>query len=66
MEKISVFTTCPWCGRENEVRVFKDDLIKWNNGEFAQKAFPYLSASERETLITGICPADWDNMFEVD
>lgn len=63
MEKISVFTVCPYCGCDNKVRVFKDDLIKWENGELAQKAFPYLSADEREMLISGYCPICWDKMF---
>lgn len=67
MEKISVFTVCPYCGCDNKVRVFKDDFIKWwENGEPAQKAFPYLSADEREMLISGICPMDWEKIFRAD
>lgn len=63
MEKISIFTTCPQCGCDNKVRVFKDDLVKWENGALAQDAFPYLSADEREMLISGICPKCWAEMF---
>ena len=40
------------------------DYLDWSDGELAQVAFPYLSADEREMLITGICPTCWDKMFD--
>lgn len=62
-KEVCVFTTCPFCGHENEVEVNHMDYLEWQNGELAQDAFPYLSANEREMLISGCCPRCWDKMF---
>jgi len=35
-------------------------------GELAQNAFPYLSATEREQLISHICPKCQDSIFGSD
>lgn len=59
-----VLTSCPFCGKTHEVLVNEDDYYDWQDGELAQNAFPYLSADEREMLITGICPTCWDGMFD--
>lgn len=53
---IDVTCTCPMCGTEHFVVVDFDDLLLWRNGELVQKAFPYLSATEREQLISELCP----------
>lgn len=62
-KEVCVFTTYPFCGHENEVEVNHMDYLDWQNGELAQDAFPYLSANEREMLISGCCPRCWDKMF---
>ena len=36
------------------------------SGELIQDALPYLSASEREMLISGTCDDCWQKMFPVD
>lgn len=54
---------CVICGHEHFMLVDEADLLAWQNGKLAQDAFPYLSADEREMLISGICPACWDRMF---
>lgn len=59
----SVITVCPFCGKANEVFVNEMDYLDWCDGKLAQHAFPYLSADEREMLISGICPTCWDDMF---
>ena len=60
---ITVVTACPFCGHANEVQVNEMDYYDWQDGELAQNAFPYLSANEREVLISGICPTCWNKMF---
>ena len=59
----TVVTRCPFCGRANEIAVNEMDYLDWQDGKLAQDAFPYLSASDREMLITGICPDCWDGIF---
>ena len=61
--EVTVVTRCPFCGHANEVEVNEMDYLDWSDGELAQVAFPYLSADEREMLISGICPTCWDGMF---
>lgn len=65
-KEICVVTQCPFCGRGNEVEVNEVDYWDWQDGVLAQDAFPYLSADEREMLISGICPTCWDTMFGSD
>jgi hypothetical protein len=37
---------------------------KWTNqGHFIQDAFSYMTAEEREFLLTGLTPKDWDAIF---
>lgn len=54
-----VVTRCPSCQKRRDVEVVKNDYYAWKRGRYAQDAFPYLSASERESLITGICDDCW-------
>ena len=65
-KEVCVVTACPFCGRGNEVEVNEDDYDDWQDGKLVQDAFPYLSANEREMLISGICPKCWDNMLPPD
>ncbi len=59
----TVVTRCPFCGKAHEIEVNEMDYLDWQDGKLAQDAFPYLSASDREMLISGICPDCWDGMF---
>lgn len=38
-------------------------LAAWQCGVLAQEAFPHLSASDREFIISGVTPEEWDEMF---
>ena len=58
-----VMTLCPFCGEMHEVPVNEDDYWDWQDGTSVQDAFPYLTADEREMLISGICPKCWDKTF---
>ena len=62
-KELTVVTRCPFCGKGNFIEVNDADYDDWQDGELAQVAFPYLSADEREMLISGICPTCWDRMF---
>ena len=58
-----ITTICPFCGESHVVEVVAEDYADWKNGKLIQDAMPYLTADEREMLISGICPTCWDNMF---
>ena len=46
---------CPLCGENSFIDVLAKDFEKYFSGELVQNCFPYLDASERELLISGIC-----------
>ncbi len=61
---IIISTSCPFCGEEHEILVNEQDYCAWMDDELALRdAFPYLSAEEREMLMSGICPTCWDSMW---
>jgi len=63
MLKMNVVDDCVSCGLERILSVPPVDYALWCAGMPAQQAFPTLSASEREFLISSICPDCWDEMF---
>ena len=42
---------------------YYDAREKWNNGALIQDAFFFLTADEREFIMTGTPPHVWDEMF---
>ncbi len=64
METIVVVEiTCPFCGGTHYVEVLESELEAYQGGALAQVAFPNLSATEREQIISGICPACQKSVF---
>ena len=41
-------------------------LMEWKRGRLIQDAFPQLNKDEREILMTGYTPAEWDGLFKDD
>lgn len=42
---------------------YLDGLKAYVEGAMIQDAFPFLDAGEREFLMSGITPDEWDRMF---
>lgn len=56
----------PITGKENslELDITEEELYDYiNGGKLIQEAFPWLSAEEREFILTGITPEDWKSIF---
>ena len=66
MRDIRLEVPCPFCGASHFVDVAESDYNEWYNGTPAQVAFPYLSATEREQLISRICPKCQTSIFDED
>lgn len=49
--------------REMDIPVTTEQLEAWMNGELIQDVMPNISADEREFLMTGITPEEWDSVF---
>lgn len=63
-KEVTILTVCPFCGHANEIAVNEEDYFDWAfDGALVQDAFPYLSADEREMIISGICPTCWEKAF---
>lgn len=59
----NVNLVCPLCGMEHAVEVNVGAFEKWQSGELIQNAMPDLSPTEREQLISNICPDCQLNIF---
>ena len=66
MKKIAIEVRCPFCGYVSAVCVKVMDYADWKMGGLAQNCFPYLDVSEREILISGLCPKCQDEVFGSD
>ena len=58
--------TCQFCKVDHVVMADHMDVANWENGALIQDAMPYLSADDRELLISGTCGACFDKMFPPD
>ena len=54
--RIDVEIICPFCGADHAVEVNLARFEAWQNGELIQNAMPDLTFTEREQLISHICP----------
>ena len=43
-----------------------EQLVNYNAGEKVQKAFPNLSAAEREFILSGITAEEWEEYIKVE
>jgi len=48
---------------EMEIDVSEKQITLWMEGALIQDVMPNLSPDEREFLMTGITPAEWDEAF---
>lgn len=63
LEMISLEMVCPFCGQVHSVKVLEASYVMYTAGELAQNAFPYLSKTEREQIISHICPECQEDIF---
>ena len=65
MQKYEIEKTSPVTGRVNimEIEMDPNDYVRWKKGGVnIRDALPYLSADEREFLISGVSPEDWNHL----
>ena len=62
---VHVSKTSMMSGEENTMSMTftRQQYDDWKAGQLIQNAMPQLSAEEREFLMTGITPAEWDSVF---
>lgn len=52
---VELIMTCPFCKKNHTVVVDESDYNRYYHGVAAQDAFPYMSPTEREEIISGLC-----------
>ena len=58
---------CKHCSIVYTILANREDIVRWQAGEgYIQDVLAYLSAGERELLISGTCNNCWTNMFGSD
>lgn len=66
-DPIVIHVTCPKCGKVSEILVDKTDYLDWiHNVKLIQRAFPYLTPAERETLMSEYCESCWKKLMKFD
>ena len=60
---MEVLMYCPICGKEHSVVVDYEAFCDWQNGELIQVAMPNLTPTEREQLISDLCPECQEKIF---
>tara|TARA_R100000995_G_C3413154_1_gene90376 strand:- start:334 stop:555 length:222 start_codon:yes stop_codon:yes gene_type:complete len=57
---------CQHCDYKEQIYVRECDYDAWHNGEFIQDVMSYLSAAQRELMISGTCDSCWQKFFPDD
>ena len=58
----TILVECGECGKIFDIAVDFEDFLDWKEGELVQNAFPYLTANERELLLSQTCGDCCDKM----
>ncbi len=61
--RVNLIGNCVFCNESWAVEVNLTDLEKYESGALVQNAFPYLSATDRECIVSGMCPTCQDKIF---
>lgn len=63
----SHIVVCGHCRKEYNIMADRNDMEAWLSGDkYIQDALSYLSASERELLISATCNTCWKQMYGLD
>lgn len=56
----------PFSGKTNTMKldITETQLANWKGGMLIQKAMPNLTPDEREFLITGLMPMEYDSIYD--
>tara|TARA_R110000822_G_scaffold73771_10_gene177376 strand:+ start:745 stop:1059 length:315 start_codon:yes stop_codon:yes gene_type:complete len=59
---------CPFTQAVNtlDLNITQDQVDAWHAGGYIQEIMPHLSPDEREFLISGAAPGEWEKQFSHD
>lgn len=64
--KITRTSTLSGITRTREINITEEQLVQWKNGQHIQWVCPQLSPDDREFLLTGSTPEEWNEVFGED
>ncbi len=64
---VSHSVVCDHCRKEYNIMADRQDMEAWLSGDkYIQDALSYISASERELLLSATCNTCWKKMYGLD
>lgn len=66
-EKKKYTVPCRLCGAQIDIYAYEKDINNWQAGkEYIQNCLAYLTAGERELLLSNTCDECWKKLFPND
>jgi len=66
MSLVKSLIKCQCCNNIKCITMTTDSIISYENGALVQDAFDYLSADDRELIISRTCSDCWNKLFGED
>lgn len=63
---IVIWKICSISNKRYEVSINQHDWYDYMHGKLVQNAFPHLNEEQREFIMSGITPHEWNEMFSDD
>lgn len=62
---MEITRTSPFTGKETtkDLPVTEEQLNAWKQGTKIQDAMPHIAPADREFIMTGILPEEWESLF---
>jgi hypothetical protein len=61
--KVTKLSPVTWQLNTLDINCTEDEYRAWRNGELIQNAMPNTPIDQREFLISGITPEEWEKVF---
>lgn len=63
--KMKITRVSPLSGKENtlDLDITEEQVLQWKMGELIQDVMPNLNPDEREFLISGVAPGEFEQLF---
>ena len=63
--QMKITKTSPFTNTTNvmDINITQEQYLAWLDGTLIQNAMPNISADEREFIMTGITPSEWEENF---
>ena len=60
---LDIELSCNHCDYEENLSVSECDYIAWHNGKYIQDSFPFITAGQRDLMLSNTCDDCWQKFF---